>query len=326
VGRQFMQSGVVVRRATLDDVKGIVEVHCSGVSKWYRFLNGVRVEAEYDELSVADKWAHGGPWMSVETCAVHLNYVLTSKQYPLVAVLGGRVVGELELYIGFENSVLGKHGWIDVLEVHREYRGRGVGRKLVEKAREIAVEEGCDTLAVWPDPSATGFYRKLGFDKTAFRVKYVKLDLTSVKPAKPEDLGRVAEFPESYDVLSDWLYVSLRNTSSYVAWLKSRWSYAVEDEVLKSVKASIDGDAALVIKGVWGEPSEASLYLWVKDRDLLLEALEKAASIARYMGFSGLKVSMSSELCESVCSKYKCEVLEEFTVLYQDLRSRPPSL
>jgi len=129
-----MQSGVVVRRATLDDVKGIVDVYCSSVSKWYRFLNGVRVEASYDELSVTDKWAHGGPWMSVEMRAIHLNYVLTSKQYPLVAVLDGRVVGELELYISFENSVLERHGWIDVLKAHRECRRQGVGWKLVEKS------------------------------------------------------------------------------------------------------------------------------------------------------------------------------------------------
>jgi len=72
--------------------------------------------------------------------------------------------------------------------------------------------------------------------------------------------------------------------------------------------------------------SEASLYLWVKDRDLLLEALEKAVSIAKCVGFSGLRVSVSSELCESVCSRFECEVVEEFTVLYEDLGMQHPLL
>jgi len=35
---------------------------------------------------------------------VHINYLLTHGQYPLVAELNGRVVGELELYVGEERG------------------------------------------------------------------------------------------------------------------------------------------------------------------------------------------------------------------------------
>lgn len=60
------------------------------------------MEASYEELSVEERWSHGGPWMSIETCSIHLNYLLTNNQYPLVAEINGRIVGELELYIGEE--------------------------------------------------------------------------------------------------------------------------------------------------------------------------------------------------------------------------------
>lgn len=138
-----------VRIASFDDVKGIVEIYCFSVSMWTRYINGREVKARYEDLTVAERWSRGGPWMSVETRAVHLNCLLVNNQYPLVAELNGRVVGELELYIGKEKGSLGKCGFINVLEVHRDYRRRGVGRVLVSKAIEVAMEHGCDTVAVW---------------------------------------------------------------------------------------------------------------------------------------------------------------------------------
>jgi len=66
-----------VRLASLNDVREIVEVHCSDVEKWFRWTNGRRVEAEYEDLRIEERFMNGGPWMSVETCAIHLNNVLT---------------------------------------------------------------------------------------------------------------------------------------------------------------------------------------------------------------------------------------------------------
>ncbi len=113
-----------IRVASLDDVRGIVEVHCSGVGEWVKRVDGREVEARYEDLSVEERFSHGGPWMSVETCAIHINNLLINEQYPLVAELDGRIVGELELYVG-EDRVLGRCGFIDVLEVHRDYRRAG---------------------------------------------------------------------------------------------------------------------------------------------------------------------------------------------------------
>ncbi|MET1159808.1 MAG: GNAT family N-acetyltransferase [Thermoprotei archaeon] len=310
-------SDLVIRKASLDDVKGIVDVHCSIVDKWYKFTNGKRVEASYEELSVVERWDHGGPWMSIESCAIHLNYVLVNNQYPLVAVLDNRIVGELELYIGYEKGVLGRHGYIDILVVHRSYQGRGIGRKLVEKAIEICMEKECDTIAVWPDPSAVEFYKKVGLDQIAYRIKYVRIDLLDTKPLEPV---RVSDFPEEYDLLSNWYFVSPRIESSYVAWLKSRWDYAVELEAMKTYEVLIDRDIALILESVWRSTSEASLYLWVRDRDLINEALEKAMGIAKYMGFNKLRASVTREIYERVLKNYKHEVSSDYIVLYKTLK------
>jgi len=47
---------VDIRLASLDDVRDIVEVHCSDVDKWYKWVNGRKIEDRYENLSVKDKF------------------------------------------------------------------------------------------------------------------------------------------------------------------------------------------------------------------------------------------------------------------------------
>ncbi len=211
---------VEVRVASLDDVRGIVDVYCSGVDRWFRWFGGGRVEADYGDLGVVDRWSHGGSWMGVETCAVHLNFLLTSDQYPLVAVLDGRVVGE-------ERGCLGKTAFIDVLEVHRDFRRMGVRRALVGGAIELARENDCDTISVWPAKGAVGFYGKCGLSEVAYDVVDLEVDLGGVKLREGEAYV-VNVFPSNYDVVKGLEFITPRIESSYAVWLKSRWRYAVE--------------------------------------------------------------------------------------------------
>ena len=93
-----------IRVAYIDDVEGIVQVHCSGIDRWVRHTNAGAVEVNYDDLSVAERFRHSDPWMSVETCTIHLNNLLTNGQYPLIAELNGRIVGEVEIYVCSEED------------------------------------------------------------------------------------------------------------------------------------------------------------------------------------------------------------------------------
>lgn len=52
---------IVVRKASLDDVKDIVEVHCSDVVKRFKEIDEERAEANYEKLNINGCWSHGGP-------------------------------------------------------------------------------------------------------------------------------------------------------------------------------------------------------------------------------------------------------------------------
>ena len=316
-----MKSSVKIRLASLDDVKDIVDIYCSNVDHWVKHINGKEVEVRYDDLSVVERWAHGGPWMSIETCAIHLNYLLLWNQYPIIAIVDNRAVGELELYIGYEENILGYHGFIDVLEVHKDYQGRGIGRRLVEEAIRLAIDSNCDTIAVWPDPKVVEFYRKIGIDRIAYYVKYVRLYLHSVESIGIESID-IKEFPTDFDTIRYWLFISPRIETSFVSWIKNQWDYAIEKNAIKYFSATIPSlGIALAIESLWLNHDEGSLYLWIRELDILPQVLDAILSIAKSLGFKNLRLLVSREIYDRYVShRYKHEVIGEYIVLFKKLK------
>ena len=83
----------------------------------------------------------------------------------IVYIDNDRVVGYLSYVIKKRHT---KKLDVDQLVVKEEYRGHGIGKKLMEKAREIATEEDCDRIELncWMfNDSALAMYEHIGFDK-----------------------------------------------------------------------------------------------------------------------------------------------------------------
>ncbi|TAJ14613.1 GNAT family N-acetyltransferase [Marinilabiliaceae bacterium JC017] len=88
------------------------------------------------------------------------GYVLTARENGLI--IGGVVVNKtgMEGYIP-ENILV-------YIATHKEYRGKGIGKKLMSKAIEVA--EGDIALHVEPENPARFLYEKMGFAS-----KYVEM-------------------------------------------------------------------------------------------------------------------------------------------------------
>ena len=309
-----------IRLATLNDAEGITEVHCSDVNRWYKIVNGRKVEAKYDELTVEDRFRHGGPWMSVETCAIHLNYMLTSGQYPIIAELNGKIVGELELYIGEDRGILGKTGFIDILYVHRDFRRRGIGRMLIAKAQEIAVSEGCDTLSVWPEEDAIPFYRKCGLDKVAYRIINLSIDLKKIEKVHAE--YEVLPFPSRYDMLRDFHLITPRIYSSFAAWLKSRWEIALRSFKIKFFEGYSAYPESTFIIECWREDKVASIYLWLKDESYILDMLCWLLWKAKNMGFMKACILINDHVYDYIKNKLPVNMLGNEVILMMKIKEK----
>ena len=71
-----------VRRARLDDTAAISALLRSRIERWQRFTEAGAVEdCRYEDLRIAERWLHGGAWMSVETGAIHLSRLLTGARF-----------------------------------------------------------------------------------------------------------------------------------------------------------------------------------------------------------------------------------------------------
>ncbi len=141
-----------LRPARLEDAPAITALH--------RSVDGGTISPQ---ASLLERWREGGPWMAVESCAVHLNHMLrTPGRYLLVADLEGQVIGEMEGYLTREAPPFDALH-IALLYVHRRYQRMGVGRRLLEGAFGLARELGVGYVTTQPEREAENFYRRMGF-------------------------------------------------------------------------------------------------------------------------------------------------------------------
>ena len=88
---------------------------------------------------------------------------------PQAEVIIARVNGDaagFALYFHNYSTFLGRRGiWLEDLYVRPQWRGRGIGRRLLGRLAQIAVERRCGRLEWWVldwNADAIGFYRRLG--------------------------------------------------------------------------------------------------------------------------------------------------------------------
>ncbi|MCD1295249.1 N-acetyltransferase [Methanocella sp. CWC-04] len=167
LSNEYSGKDTKIRYARLDDASAICNIHRSHIDSWYRLFDGKRYETGYESMTLSERCGTGGPWMSVETCSIHLNNLILRRHYPIVFEHRGSLLGEMELFISREGSTFGKNAHIGLLYVKKGHTRKGIGRALVDKAIDIARENACDTVTVSSGMSTEGFYESCGFKKTS---------------------------------------------------------------------------------------------------------------------------------------------------------------
>jgi GNAT superfamily N-acetyltransferase len=92
----------------------------------------------------------------------------------VLAESDGRAVGLTALTVGQQVSRSGPVARVTALVVSETARGRGVGRRLMARAEELAREAGCEgielTSGLRPEREAAHrFYEAIGYERTSYR-------------------------------------------------------------------------------------------------------------------------------------------------------------
>jgi ribosomal protein S18 acetylase RimI-like enzyme len=80
----------------------------------------------------------------------------------LVGVENGSIVATV--MAGYE----GHRGWVNYLAVAPAFRGRGLGRALMEHVEQLLMERGCPKVSLLvraENPDAVEFYRRVGYSQ-----------------------------------------------------------------------------------------------------------------------------------------------------------------
>jgi GNAT superfamily N-acetyltransferase len=286
---------VPVRLATEEDAVGICQVYVSDVVEWGRTLpDGSWTPTAYEDLSVFERYLHGGPWVDPDPCSVHLRSVLDSGQWPLVAVEGNEVVGELEMIIG-PDPRWRKTAHIDALTVLRGFRGHGVGKALVVDGCRRAEEAGCDFITTNPEETAIGFYRTCGLGTVLARQTELRLlvaNATSLPVAEQVVPGPLASFTP----LEHLDHVLGRFQTSYANWIKWNWSLpGLTDRVIREEGAIPSLKAFYRLWQNNRRPKSAELQAWAPDSSNLPELLRSCGRRAEDLGWDSIETTIDGE-------------------------------
>lgn len=189
-----MTDDTVIRPATLADAAAISAVHRSTMATWRDPVT--RQPTTYATLDLFGRWYNGGPWMSPDLCAIHLNALLLAGHLPIVAQVEGHVVGEAEYFINREPAPFGSSLHLSILYIHKDWQRCGIGGKLLDAGIELARALDCTTLTTQPESEAMDFYQRAGFHPWR-RAKEMQLKAQGTLPGTLSRITKNTGVPEN---------------------------------------------------------------------------------------------------------------------------------
>ena len=137
----------MIREANINDIdNGLLEVYIEGYKHHHDGRPDIFLELSDEQLK--------------KDLIENLDRLNT-----IVYVENNKVLGYLSYVIKKRHT---KKLDVDQLVVKEEYRGKGIGKKLMEESKKIANENNCDRIELncWMfNDSALAMYEHIGFDK-----------------------------------------------------------------------------------------------------------------------------------------------------------------
>ena len=93
---------------------------------------------------------------------INTEHISDPSSITLVSVDNNTITGVASLYI--IKKLTRTLGLIEDVAVNENYRGKGIGKKLVEKLIGIATDKKCDKTVLNSSEQNSEFYKKIGFE------------------------------------------------------------------------------------------------------------------------------------------------------------------
>ncbi len=108
-----------------------------------------------------------------------IDHLSTDPLGCLVAEVDGKIVGFVIGNIRGWEFGIPKCGWVEIVGVDPEYRGRGIARALIESLRDYFKMNGVSkvkTMIDWNDGGLVSFFSALGFKRSEYIILEKELE------------------------------------------------------------------------------------------------------------------------------------------------------
>jgi len=259
---------VTVRPATESDVPALVALHAplnDFDGTWFTNPFAGGKQAKYADLSPAQRWLHGGPWMDPQLLALHLDRVYSVQGVVLAAERDGAIVGSAELWPAEEPLPIGSY-----LDVERLISAPAASSEIERALLAGAIREsrGRDLRAVDIAPlHAGGDLARLQADGFAVLIEHRTVHLEAGRHPKPPEYSMQSTAPTSTD-LKGFVAMNHSEAPSFrMGDLGNEWSAGLLADVSRTFGALLHVDfATLGVTGracPWLPEPEAEVDLWV---------------------------------------------------------------
>lgn len=293
---------IEIREATLSDIEGITEVHKSDVDKWYRVIGSELKEDSYENLTIEERWLHGGQWMSIETCYEHYKLFTREGGKIFVAISDGKIVGEVEFIVDREPPPYLEHAEIYVLMIHKDYRGIGIGSKLIKAVENCCNKCSVNRVLISSEERSISFYKKIGY-KLFEEYETLSIDLQRVPRVEKmvyEPLNKI-----NRDLLREKLLIIGRFHNTKATLYNMKYIYPFGRISLRYHQFRIiDNEAEHILVIRKSNLINNSIYCWIdpmhNSPSEIYRALLISLSIAKKLGITDILVALRKDILEIV--------------------------
>lgn len=151
-----------IRQAILDDTSGITTLFTAQIDRWQRMDEQGQVhDLPYSELTIYERWSHGGAWMSIETGSLWLSHLVGGIGLAFVYENDG-IQGYAEAYIGQEGEPYGYHLHVGNIIAREDNIHEALMEHLIMQAGGIGRITASSTVY---DEKKLKFYRGFGLSE-----------------------------------------------------------------------------------------------------------------------------------------------------------------
>ncbi|MFW9927997.1 MAG: GNAT family N-acetyltransferase [Candidatus Thorarchaeota archaeon] len=220
-----------VNLVTENELNSVIELNKTALDQWkhYDYDTGFTSDANWEDLTIYERWMHGGPRCDVITFNIHFNIINSIGKIFCLSDSQGNIIGDIEYIVEKNQFTKIPCAYLLWIFIHPNHRRTGAGqflllnsiKKLQEEIPEI---HSIDSITNIPEIKA--LLTKLKFNKANivfettidiknFRSTHESFDIITIISNAEDNILKSCNWGQ-YSLPTNYILLWLKNMTKYV--------------------------------------------------------------------------------------------------------------